>query len=228
LPRAPEGFPKTAGFALRAEDAAFLQERILQSCEGSLLAHAIKPQVPRPELNEDTPWDAFKHLPGELRATVELARRFSALMQGAAIVYNLALARLGDGHGDTAQQHEGALADWGERARGADVVGWDLGELWAFCARRDTKLSQRTKEFIEKWRDLLRLKGYEAIGASPEAHQLVEERESQLKGNRSRFRNEEARKNWSGNSGTSAMTYRWATARSFLGDLYAGLDRGNQ
>ncbi len=228
LPSAPEGFPKTAGFALRAKDATFLQERILDTCEGALLAHAIKPHVPRPELDVDAPWDAFKRLPGELGATVELARRFSALMQGAAIVYNLALARLGDAHGAMAKKHEDALAGWSERAQSADVARWDLQELWTFCADQDTIVSPRTRGFIEDWQKLLLPKDYTAIGASKEAHQLVEERESQLKGNRSRFRNEEARKNWGGDSGTSAMTYRWPTARGFLKDLYAGLDQGNQ
>lgn len=222
LPEAPEGFPEQASFELRYEDAIFLQDRIVDTCEGSLLRHAMLPKMARPDLSQETPWDAFADLPPELGNHVALGRRFAWLMQGAAFLYNLALARMDEGREDLVERTERALAEWADAAAREEVGAWNLEELWRFCGGR-VNVTPRTREFVTRWQELLRANGYRAIGGSKDAHRFVEEREVQLKGRtRSRFLNERAREVWGGDSGTGLMTYRWRTARGFLGDLYRG------
>jgi hypothetical protein len=49
-------------------------------------------------------------------------------------------------------------------------------------------------------------------------------REMLLKKARSRFRNRQARLQWSGYAGMGRMAFRWPTARVLLDDLFAGLE----
>jgi hypothetical protein len=235
LPEAPEDFPEKASFELRREDAVFLQDRIVDTCTGSLLRHAILPKMTRPDLSQEAPWDAFVDLPSVLASRVAVARRFAWLMQGAAIVYNLALARIDHGNDELVAKTETALTAWADDAEREGVARWDLDELWAFCEERvhgalgnvltrpRVNVSPGTREFVARWQELVRAEGYHAIGGSAEAHRLIEEREVRIKKEpRSRFRNKRARDLWGGSSGTALMTYRWRTARTFLKDLYRG------
>jgi len=225
LPEAPEDFPDAASFDLRYEDAIFLQDRIVDACEGSLLRHAILPDTAPPDLSQDAPWDAFAELPAELAGHLAVARRFAWLMQGAAFVYNVALAQLDRGREDLVAKTERGLAAWADAAVREEVAEWNLEDLWSFCTGR-VNVTLKTRHFVTRWQELLRESGYRTIGGSRDAHRLVEEREEMLKGRaRSRFRNQRARDLWGGSSGTGLMTYRWRTARTFLGDLSRG--RGN-
>jgi hypothetical protein len=85
-------------------------------------------------------------------------------------------------------------------------------------------VSPRTREFLGRWQQILASDGYRAGARSDGAQRLVEQRERQLKGSRSRFVNARALEIWGGSSGTALLTYRWATAQRFLNDLYRGLD----
>lgn len=224
MPSAPDGFPDVASFALRAEDADFLRGRIVEACRGSLLAHAAAASASRPNLAAATPWEAFSALPPELASPLALARRFAVLVQGAALVYNLALARMDGGREELALKLEGALADWAKVASVLDIAEQSLDELWLFCAPR-ANVSPRTRAFLDSWRELLSKQGYALAPQSSEAFRLVEERERLLKGSRSRFGNPRAMETWGGQSGTGLLTYRWGTAQRFLTDLYRGLDQ---
>src|SRR5690606_38930477 len=94
LPAPPRGFPGEVAFDLTGEEADFLQERIRDSCRGTLLAHAVDALVAgRPRTKAPAPWDAFPEgMPQHLVHDLVLARKFSVLMRGAARLYNLALA----------------------------------------------------------------------------------------------------------------------------------------
>ena len=54
---------------------------------------------------------------------------------------------------------------------------------------------------------------------------LVKNREKKLKGPHSRFRNQKALEQWTGNSGLTKIDYRWGTVNVLLKDLYDGLAR---
>lgn len=221
MPPAQQDFPGQSSFDLRYEEAEFLRGRIADSCAGSLLAYAATaPQ--RPDLGVSEPWHAFGDLPGPLTLTLALARRFALLVRGAALVYNLALARHGSGRDELATKLDSELESWAEEAERPRTAGASLDELWAFCATR-ANVSPRTREFLERWRDLLASNAYAGGARSREALHLVEQRERQLKGSRSRFGNPRALELWGGQSGTGLLTYRWGTAQRFLADLYRGL-----
>jgi hypothetical protein len=221
MPPAPEDFPGSASFDLRYEEAEFIRGRIADSCAGSLLAHAAT-TARRPDLNVEEPWLAFGDLPHALTRTLALARRFALLVRGAALVYNLALARHQSGRDELATKLDGELKGWAEEAERLRVADGTLDELWAFCAAR-ANVSPRTREFMEHWQALMAADGCAGAARSPDAHQLVEQRERQLKGSRSRFGNARALELWGGQSGTGLLTYRWGTAQRFLADLYRGL-----
>jgi hypothetical protein len=163
-------------------------------------------------------------LPDTLRDELALSKRFSLLMEGAARLYNVALARRAQAFREREEEHNAALADWHVRAEEEAVDSWPLSELEAFCSVR-ANVSPRTMAFVSAWQQLLRRHG-SAVAKSAEATSLVEQREWQLKGARSRFRNPHALEKWGGDSGTAPMNYRWGTVRQLLRDLYAGLDRG--
>ena len=93
LPEPPEDFPYGLSFALTREEAEFLRDAIVTSCPATLLAWlAREGRAGRANL----PWEHpdFARFPGRDRALLQQARLFSLVMLGAAIVYNLALAKL--------------------------------------------------------------------------------------------------------------------------------------
>lgn len=223
LPPPPPDFPAGLTFELTRREAEFVQERIRENCHGTLLAHAVDAdEQARPHLDAGAPWESFaRALPSELAAQLDLARKFAVLMQGAVYTYNLALARRADAFANTATQHATSLLEWAEDAAGQGVMGWSLDELWSFCSGR-ANVTLRTREFVTTWQRLFREHG-RGVGDTAEATRLVEQRERQLKGSRSRFCNSRALEVWGGDSGTALMTYRWRTVRRLLADLYQGL-----
>lgn len=224
LPVPPDDFPERVQFKLNPVEAEFLQERIRESCRGTLLGHAVSTDSEgRPHLDAPTPWDAFtSQLPPSLSEQLELARKFSILMHGAARMYNLTLSRRVETFASKAEEHAAAFEAWNEEAGSEQVAQWSLDELWRFAVGRAT-VTSRTHDFIITWQRLHRELG-RGVAESKEVARLVEHREAQLKGNRSRFRNPRALEVWGGDSGTARMNYRWGTVRNLLGDLYAGLD----
>jgi len=224
LPSPPEDFPGAADFELRPDEADFLRGRIAETCRGSLIAYAVAQAGACPYLDASNPWEAFAELPASLGDGLALARRFAFLIQGAALTYNLALARASQGREGLAVQLEGSVAAWADAASALDVASPPLDELWRFCAER-ANVRPRTCDFVEAWRQLLLTRGYEQATQSTEAHRLVEIRERQLKGSRARFGNPRALDTWNGQAGTGLLTYRWATVQRFLEDLYQGLAR---
>lgn len=226
LPAPPEDFPNEASFRLQAHEAEFLQERIRESCRTTLLGHAVDATgTAAPHLDGPTPWDAFQNkVAADLTELLTLARKFSVLMNGAARMYNLTLARRSQTFSDKASEHHAALLAWHDEAESEGVAAWNLDELWAFALGR-ANVTPRTRQFIETWQQLYREVGA-AVSESAQAARLVEQREWQLKGNRSRFRNPRALEVWGGESGTGRMNYRWGTVSTLLGDLYDGLMGG--
>ena len=90
-PIRPKSFPQEASFALTRDEADFLRGRLEEQCAGTLLGWlARKGSDTQAEHFWDDP-DAGR-APPEIRATVELARRFSLHVQGIPLLYNLLLA----------------------------------------------------------------------------------------------------------------------------------------
>lgn len=225
LPPEPASFPHGIGFSLTSDEANFLRERIRESCQGTLLAEAVDALArDRPLLDANYPWDAFRtSLPAQVAGDLALARGFSLLMHGAARLYNLALAARSETFKAKAAEHAGAFTTWYSEAEAEKVASWCLDDLWEFCSGR-ANVTPSTRKFISEWQRLLTQHGL-AVAESEEALTLIEQREWQLKQNRSRFRNQRALEVWGGESGTARLNFRWPTVRILLADLYAGLDQ---
>ena len=60
----------------------------------------------------------------------------------------------------------------------------------------------------------------------PLVQKLVQQREFELKNNRSRFKNLEALKEWKSPGFGGQLSYRWRIAESYLSDLADALESG--
>jgi hypothetical protein len=148
------------------------------------------------------------------RALVAHAERFSALMQGAALLYNLMLSER-IAAADRVEGYRARLAVWAEEMAATPTEGWDLGALWAACLDAGYRVTPQTMRFVAEWRTL----AGPAIADDAAARAAVERREMRLKGAKSRFRNAAALARWGGDSGTGRLGFRWPVAVRHLQDL---------
>lgn len=222
LPTPPDSFPQTATFELRAGDAAFIRDRILMACRGSLLAWLVEHP---PEVESDFPWmlDTVQSAPIAIRHHLEHAKRFSIVMHGAALLYNLQLAEL-VANDEWKSQYREQIGSWADSTEWAELADWQLADFFDTARTVGHSISPLAEGFVRAWLSAaVRLRG--AVEDSRDARDLVKHREQSLKGTRSRFTNRAALGQWSGASGTERLAYRWPTARTFLKDLM-GARRG--
>jgi hypothetical protein len=85
----PDNFPAEVTFSLSPEEAQFLQECIMSSQPGSLLACFVAETAPLPKTTY--PWEqpAAANLSPHLQEQLEHARIFSLVSYGAPLLYNL-------------------------------------------------------------------------------------------------------------------------------------------
>lgn len=219
LPRPPKGFPDQVDFALTHEEAGFLLDCIVTTRRDSLLAHLALHCKPA---SVQFPWQHsdladFSPLHRELLAH---ARRFSEVMHGAAILYNLALAETA-GREELAVEHRDRLSTWVGMLDRADLRGWSLPRLWELTVNQGHAITRWTRDFVTTWVELVLAKPA-GLADDTFARMLITHRERDLKGPRSRFDNTRARDQWGGYAGLGRLDYRWPTVHSFLQDLHAG------
>lgn len=216
LPDPPQGFPGTATFVMRDEDASFLSDRIQTSCAGSLLAWLV--QHPN-HMDCDFPWlkPDIAQAPESVRVLLEHARCFSLVMHGASLLYNLQLAGLSNLEGRV-EEYRAALDEWAGTTGWSEFDRWKLDEF--FNAARDSEhaIPHATEDFVRQWIALAQAH-QGVVAEDPSARELVRHREQALKKGRSRFTNHAALKQWSGASGVTRLDYRWGTVKTFLADL---------
>lgn len=221
LPALPEGWLQELDFDLTRPEAEFLRERILDACAGHYLAWLLQCGIPG---DSEVPWDESltEDLPGPLARTVNLARLFSCVVEGAPILYNLLLARK-KGWEEGIESYETQLASWQDSEEVlAGMAEWDHDDLWALLAEARWRARGSTRAFVENWAHLV--KSGAPLATHPQAQQLVESRERQLKGSRSRFLNVDALDAWQGGNGMGRLTYRWPQARTLMDDIHRGLE----
>ncbi len=226
LPAAPEDFPETADFALTFDEADFLQDRMLDRCKGSLLAHLA--QVASTQLADEL-WEepAALQAPAEVAETVELARRFSLHAEGAPLLYNLMLAeaRLEVQPTEADEERiEGFRAELGEWAdQEAEEEPFPTEALWAMSVRHGGRVREPQRRFVEGWSGALTEYGPKSVADLGDLRRLIRRREMQLKGPRARLANQGRLLDWSGRTGTGRMRFRWPNVRQILIDLHTGL-----
>lgn len=249
IPTPPADFPSRAALRLRREDAVYLQERIIARHPGSLLgwlAHGGDGDL----LKSATPWPLLDDpsLRGSLREALLQARRFSDLMHGAALLYNLMLAELlgevrgTDGRaaeersaptGEVAsaarrqalpERYRAQIAEWAARLAPVedDLRSWDLAELWEPLRQREVRVGLRTQHFVADWLGIVRdLPRWIDLPEEQRARRLISERELLLKKNRARLHSRRHLELWGGASGTQPLDYRWPKVQRMLGEILA-------
>jgi len=227
LPAAPADFPESADFALSFDEADFLQNRFLDCCRGTLLAHLA--QVGSTQLAEEL-WDepAARNAPPEIAEMVELARRFSLHVEGAPLLYNLLLAEARNVYqpsnidNERIETYRAELAEWTERE--SDEAPFQTDALWAAAVKHGTRLREPQRRFIEGWAAGVRNHGSAGVQDSTSLRTLIHCREKHLKGKRrARLSNQGRLLDWSGRTGTGRMRFRWPNVRQLLIDLHKGL-----
>jgi Family of unknown function (DUF6361) len=231
LPAAPTGFfqMERATFDLDTAEADWLAERIVASVPGALLEWLLTNRVSLAQ-QAAAPWEepAVADAPWALRRVVEHAERFSTLMHGAALLYNLLLAErcveLGIETGaELVETYTKRLGEWHHQVKGrtGGLLGsWDLDEFWAQVQSVNPRLPPLTKAFVDRWIGLVR-RGQAGMGDAA-ARQLVAARERQQKGSQARLVNDRLLWQWGGRSGTDRLTFRWDQVTRILGDIQRG------
>jgi hypothetical protein len=219
-------------FAVQPDEATWLVERIIDRVPNSLHGHLLLRRM-RPAADAAAPWllPTLGQLPEELRSVIEHARSFSLAIHGAALLYNLLLARRGaelgfDGMDDWAAHYEDQLASWwAEVASDPAVPRWDRTAFWRTVRASNPNVTFRTISWVDAWLDGV-VNGSAAKAAIDSGMaRLVSDRERQLKGPKSRLVNDRLLAAWSGSAGTERLLYRWPTARTQLMDVFDGLER---
>ncbi|MFZ5823521.1 MAG: DUF6361 family protein [Bacillota bacterium] len=232
IPQPPPAFPQEASFQLTEEEAAYLHDRIMVSCRGSLLAYLVD-HPEGDDMDAPFPWEhrLAATLPTRLSRPLTHARNFSELMHGAALLYNLMLAQLD--RPDLIDPFVERLQGWHAqiRRRAAELSTWDRPRFWELVRSEGARIPIQTQTFVEFWveRVIGGLKTDEPLAdllTDGRVHAYMEGRETALKGSQARLTNKHARELWQGQSGTAQLAFRWPTARSFIADIRAGLNGG--
>jgi len=217
LPAAPAGLLGKTSFELRPEEEQYLSDRISASKADSMLAWLIRN---KPSDLPDYIWQVDNVLaaPQQLRDLIDHARRFHTVIYGAAVLYNLLLARKSD-QDDLITEYETELEKWRDEVHTTNALrGWNGSDWWATVHRCNPRLRQATKSFVNTWIDITT--SDVDVANDSTAIKLISNRERQIKGGRARLVNQAALDRWSGRSGLSRLDYRWSVARRHLSDLY--------
>jgi hypothetical protein len=233
LPPRPSDYLSRTDFQLSLAEARFLEERLLLTCPGSMLAHCLRTRVESFEFVErpaDVP-GVDRHL-----QTVALdSGNFARLVRGAMLLYNLMLAekRYADAspgvpEGDTDAGRIDAfrlrLDAWARTEvapRLGDLSAWRTSRSFVITASKLAATSRNAIAFSMQWFDVA-LANSLKLADDRQARDLVMNREKSVKRLRSRFVNPTALKNWSGEVGTGEMKFRWGNAKILLSDIAAG------
>ncbi|MBM4287367.1 MAG: hypothetical protein FJ135_04310 [Deltaproteobacteria bacterium] len=222
LPAPPEDFPHRADFLLTWEEANFLLDCWQRHHPNSLLTFLARHCAPA---KVEFPWEhperaRFRRDHQEL---LDHARRFSQIMHGAALIYNLRLSELRHWE-EKISEYRTRLQQWGEELDWQDLQQWSLERLWELTTGQGHTITPATRRFVSNWVALV-LSEKGKLADHQEARWLIGHREQTLKGVRSRLRNRRALEQWRGASGLGRLAYRWPTAQIFLQDLWEGLQR---
>ena len=236
IPRWPDGFPSMleGGLNLRHEEAEWLRDRIVDACQGSLLAHLVA--ADRSPSTSSAPWEdpACLAAPETQLQMLRLAEGFSLIMNGAALLYNVLVAERYEAAGLTrvtapSQEHRDGYEEWLDKLESNDLLlhDWDPEGLWGLVDDSGSRVTSRTRMFVSAWMSAVR------DGAAPNAltdpaHSLravIANREQSIKRRQSRLTNARLLASWGGASGTRQLTYRWAQVRRVVTDIHEGLNR---
>jgi hypothetical protein len=163
---------------------------------------------------------------------VEIGRRFSLLLFGAVLTYNISLAEAAEEAGlrggDLAGEYRSEYATWARDRIQPEIDTlrrWDRNELWNVIEQLAPGRVQRTRAFAERWIARV-LEAPTTAVDDPAIRTLIAARERSMKGNLARLQNRRALERWSGRSGIYQLSYRWNEGRTLMRDIADGLRAG--
>jgi hypothetical protein len=230
MPDPPPGWRRCASLALSRVEAEYLHERVTTRLASSTLAELLEVGLPD---GIDSIWELDLHtrerLSGTSRELIDHADRFSLLMHGAALLYNILLAEEA-GREERLEQHRAAFEEWTAQltARIGELGIWhgDIERFWTVVARGNQRVpSALERGFVESWIELARAAPQPTLADSDRARALIADRERRLKRAHARLGNPSALENWGGSSGASRLNFRWPYAAGVLRDIRVGLGR---
>jgi hypothetical protein len=222
IPPRPKSLLEETTFALAAEEAGYLRDRIAASCQGTLFQWLVL-------YGEQVPADYVWHhpqltqFPVRMQSLIDHGRRFHHAIYGAALLYNLMLADKRDDK-DLGDDFRHELAGWQQDLQDERVFeDWDLDAFWSTLLGLNTRIHPGTRKFVTEWLDVAQ---FVDVTDSKHARALIQARELKLKGGRARLVNAAALDAWSEHAGLVRLDYRWGVAARHLDDIYGGMGGG--
>ncbi len=228
LPEPPGSFPGEASFELTRDEADFLRGRLEERCAGTLLAWLARKGAVGPA---ERLWDdpAALSAPADIRADLELARRFSLHVEGIPLLYNLLVAErrreVLDEERDESwiERYRAGLVEWAAR-EAAEGYRFEPDTLWELVVRRGRRIPPPQRNFIETWSRRIAELAPDGVADDARLRRLIADREFRLKGPRARLANRGNRLlDWKPGVGVGRMDFRWVRVRQLLTDLHRGL-----
>jgi hypothetical protein len=194
LPEPDRTFLDTTHFRLTRDEADFVTDRLHDAAPTSLFRKLAR--APRPA-ERKTIWNhpLKPEWSPENQMLVDHAERFSGLLHGAALLYNLLLseraaALAGEASAWEARReaYRARLLQWQAEFRTLSFADWSLDDLWRRCDATISRVQPRTRRFVAEWLERARTLGVSVADDAGTRH-LVEQRERTLKRGKSRFHN---------------------------------------
>jgi hypothetical protein len=223
IPPPPSDFPRRANLKLNSIEASYLSERIQNHNPGSLWAFLV--DRARPAEPCDFIWlhPQISEVGKGVSQQVTHARAFSELMFGAALLYNLLLARACKSE-ERSSQYEQEIQEWRETVTSQMqwLSNWNRSEFWALVRGVNPRISLSSQQFVESWMDLVFSPTLKNVESYRVAQDLIFDREIRLKRHLARLKNPRAQELWRGASGAFQLNYRWNVAQRLLRDIQLG------
>ena len=230
LPNPTAGFPQAEdrGLKLSHDEARWLQERILSTCPGTMLAHVVGSEVsPTPGLS--TPWldPACRSAEGDPAQWLRDAEAFSFIHNGATVLYQHLLAELSadvfSAEADTLEPTQELLEAWEDQRESKRelLVGWDVDGFIARATALNRGINSNTAGFARAMAEAATSPG--KLIDNQDFRAAVATREKLMKKSNSRFRNERRLRAWQPPARVGALTFRWTQVRRNVLDIHAGL-----
>lgn len=224
LPPRPNYFPEGANLSLSHQEADYLRERIVTNCRESLLAFLVDKTMPT---DVDYIWmhpqsAEFSDLH---KNQIKHAKNFSLIMNGASLLYNLMLSEKRNNE-EWINKYQNKIFDWINNIKNqmSQILNWDMNEFWRIVFEQNSHIHFMTRRFIENWIDFVRDKrNLDKLQENDHARHLIQKREVQIKGKRSRLENPRILEQWLGESGANPLDFRWRVARRLIIDILEGL-----
>lgn len=225
LPKAPKGLFDQVTFALTKEEADFLRDRLASSAKLTLLNELARTGQ---QHTQEWPWQVSGNAVSSTnRGILQHAERFSGVMYGATLFYNLLLA-LRAAYKPNARKHADApmlvedyrlrLESWKAELEDLNLSNWDLDDLFNLIERTNHNLTKASRDFIREWVSISRNSPVKLEGNSL-AIDLLKQREHGLKRLKARLLHDAPLERWSGASGDARLDFRWGIAKSYLREL---------